>query len=239
MWLKSNKPFCYWALSRFLDSSTIEMNITSTGPLGKQSFLLKETASSHRRRWEKNVSAPRAEGERCFYNKREGLSHDHWLFPVIVKLLWSAAGGFMVVTRNKEAFCEGNRVLENFMQESTGTDKVKMYGWASCLVATRCTPDCNRDKVNLLFLSAWFLSLGLRAPGSLSFSYKACFAQGCSPILFQNSCPPVLLSHFYGLTMDGRGVSKRVRKRHPPLSKVTPKGSCKERNQVTMGGKCN
>ena len=34
----------------------------------------------------------------------------------------------MVVTRNKEAFCEGNRVLETFMQESTGTDKVKMYG---------------------------------------------------------------------------------------------------------------
>lgn len=25
----AQKPYCYWALSRFLDSNTIEMNITS------------------------------------------------------------------------------------------------------------------------------------------------------------------------------------------------------------------
>ena len=57
-----------------------------------------------------------------------------------------------VSIRNRDCFCEGKEVNENFLQESTGTDKVKTDNRASCLVATRYTCECNRDKVNLLLL---------------------------------------------------------------------------------------
>ena len=103
------------------------------------------------------------------------MSHDHWSFLLIEidKLLWSASGVSMVAVRNREDFCKGKAMHENFLQESTGTDTVKIYSWVSCLVATRYTRGCNRDKVNLLFLWAWFLSLGLGPPGLLFFSFQS------------------------------------------------------------------
>lgn len=80
-------------------------------------------------------------------------------------------------------------------------------------------------------------------PWSLcSLVHKSCFAQDCPLtillILFQNSCLPVLLSHCYGLTVDGRVILKRVQQRQPH-DQVTPKGSWKKRNQVNMGSKGN
>ena len=72
-------PYARWRyqdLSRFfLDSNTMEMNIACTWPLGKQSFLLEETAVH---KGEGKELAPRVEGTSYFYDKREGLSHDHW-----------------------------------------------------------------------------------------------------------------------------------------------------------------
>ena len=36
----------------------------------------------------------------------------------------------MVAIRNWECFCEGQEMHENFLQESTETDKVNIYSWA-------------------------------------------------------------------------------------------------------------
>lgn len=163
------------------------------------------------------MPAPQAEGafimKRGFYL----ISNDYFL----VKLIWSTAGGSMGVTRNKEGFCELKGVYVNFSQESTGADKVKICGWAPCFVATRCTHQGNIDKVNLLLLGAWFLSLGLRPPGPLFFRLQVLFCPRLSPmthpILLQNSCIPVLLSHCYGLTVDEELSSKGYNRGSPMI----------------------
>ena len=96
---------CYLALSRFLDKYTMEKNIASTRLLGKQSFLLEEFMHNRERRQKKSASSL-VEGASCFSNKREGLSHDHWEFPEIVKLLSSVAGDPGVAMEDRESFCE-------------------------------------------------------------------------------------------------------------------------------------
>lgn len=67
---------CCQALSRLLD--IIEVNIVSTRLLGKQSLLLKRGSLCTREKAGKKVSVLQEEGSSCSYNKREGLSHDHW-----------------------------------------------------------------------------------------------------------------------------------------------------------------
>ena len=46
----------------------------------------------------------------------------------------------MMAVGNRECSGEGKGVHENFLQEDTRTDKVKIDSSASCLVATRYTP---------------------------------------------------------------------------------------------------
>ena len=62
MWL------CYGALYRFLEGNTIEINISSTRFLDKQSFVLKEIACAQGTRQEKKKAAHCIEGISCFYN---------------------------------------------------------------------------------------------------------------------------------------------------------------------------
>ena len=82
---------------------------------------------------------------------------------------------------------------ENFLQESIGRDKVKIYSWAFCLGATRYTHYCNRDKVNLL--SLFFPSSGTQAPqGLYSLACRAYFAYDLFLVLSQNICALVFLS---------------------------------------------
>ena len=104
----TQNPYGYQAFPRFLDSNIKEMNIASPGLLCKQSFLLKEMACAQGRRQGKKKKVPVLQLEEvgCFYNKREDLSHDHWEFPEIVKLLSSVAGDPGVAMEDRESFCE-------------------------------------------------------------------------------------------------------------------------------------
>lgn len=61
-------------------------------------------------------------------------------------------------------------------------NKVKIYSWTSCLVATRNTCECNSNKVSLLFLQAWFLSLGLWLSRPLFFSLQDLFCPRPFPV---------------------------------------------------------
>lgn len=120
-------PYACWryqALSRFfLDSKTMEMNIASTWPLGKQSFLLEETACAQGRR--KRASSP---------SRRDKL------------LLWQKGGlvsWSLIISRNcqaslisnrwlyRECFCEGKEMNDNFLQDNPETDTVKIYSLSS------------------------------------------------------------------------------------------------------------
>ena len=84
--------------------------------------------------------APPVERASSFYNKRENLSHEHWRFPEIIRFLWSEAGDARVASRNREQhFYEGEEIHETLLQESTGTDKVKIYSWTSCFMAAKYT----------------------------------------------------------------------------------------------------
>ena len=44
-----------------------------------------------------------------------------------IRLLKSVADGSMVAVRNRESLCEGKGIQEDFLQESTETDKVKIF----------------------------------------------------------------------------------------------------------------
>ena len=72
-------------------------------------------------------------------------------------------------------------------------ENFKIYSGASCLVATRYTGECNKGKVNLLFLKAcFFFPLWTQASESLFLVSKACFNPCRSLVLFQNGCAFVL-----------------------------------------------
>ena len=129
-------PYARWRyqdLSRFfLDSNTMEMNIACTWPLGKQSFLLEETACAQRRR--KRASSPSRRNKLLLWQKGGLVS---W------SLIVSRDGQASLISNrwlHRECFCEGKEMHENFLQDNPETDTVKIYSWASCLLAARCTP---------------------------------------------------------------------------------------------------
>ena len=148
----------------------------------------------------------------------------------------------MGVTRNKEGFWELKGVYVNFSQESTGAYKLKFV--VELLVLWQPGVLISVTKIKLIFHSCdrGFCLWDSGPWGLCSLVRKSSFAQGCPPttllILFQNSCLPVLLSHCYGLTVDGGVILKRVQQRQPH-DLLTLKGSCKKRNRVTMGSKGN
>ena len=122
------------------------------------------------------ASSPSTEqkGRVAFTTKGEFVSGSLIISGNHPTLLWSAVGGSRVAIMKRECFCEGKEMPENFLQESTGTDKGKMYSWASCLVATRYSRECNRDKVTPVSLFP-LPPLRLSPPGPLFFSLQGLF----------------------------------------------------------------
>lgn len=127
----------------------------------------------------------------------------------------------MGVSRNKEGFCELKGVYVNFSQESTGADKLKFM--VGLLVLWQPGVLISVTGIKLIFHSCdpGFCLWDSGPRGLYSLVRNSCFAQGCPPtsllILFQNSCLPVLLSHCYGLTVDGRVILRRVHRGSPMI----------------------
>ena len=69
-------------------------------------FIKRDSLCTREKAGEKKVPVLQLEEVGCFYNKREDLSHDHWEFPEIVKLLSSVAGDPGVAMEDRESFCE-------------------------------------------------------------------------------------------------------------------------------------
>lgn len=168
------------------------MNIASLRLFGKQSFLLKEITFTQGRRWGEKVSVPRVEGASCLYNK--GMFCLKSLIISPNHQTWSAAGGSVVALRNRECFCEGKEMHGNFLQESTGTDKVKIYSFASCLMATSYTLSVTEIKLIFYSCKPCFLSVGLRPRGPLflqSLFFPRPFPRSGPFPKWQYSCLPV------------------------------------------------
>ena len=126
----SSWSHCYWALSKFLGSNTRHMNNASKRIFSKQIFFIKRDSLCTRDNTrEKSVSSP---SRAAFMTK--------WQICVMFTDKFQKSSNFFdqqqvapgwLIIRNWECFCKEKQVQENFLQENTGTDKIKIYNRTS------------------------------------------------------------------------------------------------------------
>lgn len=94
----------------------------------------------------------------------------------------SAAGGCMMAVRNRECFCAREEMHENFLQESPGTDMVKISLKAELLVLWQLGILSSGPEVMLIFFCDPGFLPGLGPQGPLFFSLQGLFCP--RPVFF-------------------------------------------------------